>query len=139
MNQDNESIRQRLSLLKRRDQGSSSSESSNQERSQLGNMNKEQSVLKKTYIEWHCKECNRTCIHVREECRCLCGHRLKDHAQGLLAASLPVVYKATPTLTHPFFFVSSVGSGNVGWKCNKPKCPCRRFFYIVAEGAWILR
>lgn len=107
--QDNESMRQRLSLLKRRDPESSSSKS---EHSQLENMNKEQPVLKKTYIEWHCKGCDRTCIHVREECRCLCGHRLKDHAQG---------------------------SGNVGWKCNKPKCPCRRFFYIVAEGAWILR
>ncbi|KAK9811886.1 hypothetical protein WJX72_011835 [[Myrmecia] bisecta] len=56
--------------------------------------------------------CQRECIPIRSESRCLCGHRLKEH-----------------------------GSGNKlsNFRCHHAKCACKAFFYIVAEGSWILR
>ncbi|CBZ50935.1 loc549482 protein, related [Neospora caninum Liverpool] len=68
---------------------------------------------------WICEACDKTCIVIREECRCLCGHRLKEHTKGL-SKSLSVDGPAT-------------------FGCTNGKCKCRDFFYIVAEGAWILR
>ncbi len=61
----------------------------------------------KTVLSWRCQECNNDCVVIREECRCMCGHRLKEHAGG--------------------------------HKCSAPKCKCKSFYYIVAEGAWIIR
>nr|PIM01924.1 hypothetical protein TGCOUG_265140 [Toxoplasma gondii COUG] len=66
---------------------------------------------------WICEECDKACIVIREECRCLCGHRLKEHTKGLAKGV---------DRPHPF-------------GCTNRKCKCRDFFYIVAEGAWILR
>ena len=34
----------------------------------------------KMFMNWECKNCKKTCIPIREESRCLCGHRLKAHA-----------------------------------------------------------
>ncbi|PFH36651.1 hypothetical protein BESB_048430 [Besnoitia besnoiti] len=67
--------------------------------------------------QWICGECDKTCIVIREECRCLCGHRLKEHTKGVAAAL----------------------EGATKFGCTNGKCGCRDFFYIVAEGAWILR
>ena len=34
---------------------------------------------KKSYISWECKICQKACIPIRDESRCMCGHRLKAH------------------------------------------------------------
>lgn len=57
---------------------------------------------------WICDLCNKECIPIRSESRCLCGHRQREHDKHDLAAS----------------------------KCSR--CPCASFFYIVAEGSWVL-
>lgn len=66
-------------------------------------------------IKWCCGECKNECIPVMRESRCLCGHRMKDHKQQ--------EKEGKPT-TFP---------------CSSSKCKCKHFFYLVAEGAWILR
>ena len=58
---------------------------------------------------WTCSRCNHQCIPIRTESRCLCGHRLRHH------------------------------DASNGFACKEGRCPCRQFFFIVAEGAWILR
>ncbi|EFN52456.1 hypothetical protein CHLNCDRAFT_138771 [Chlorella variabilis] len=62
-----------------------------------------------TRLAWICGTCQRECIPIRSESRCLCGHRHKEHDPG--------------------------GAR----RCTAGKCACSGFFYIVAEGAWILR
>lgn len=64
----------------------------------------------KYMVQWACGECNNECLPVTLESRCLCGHRCKQHDLGNPKAS-----------------------------CTSPRCPCKGFFYIVAEGAWVLR
>ncbi|PHJ20599.1 loc549482 related [Cystoisospora suis] len=66
--------------------------------------------------QWNCDTCQKTCLVIREECRCLCGHRLKEHTKGL-----------------------SDRPDSSRFACANGKCKCRDFYYIVAEGAWILR
>ncbi|KAE9046243.1 hypothetical protein PR003_g1885 [Phytophthora rubi] len=75
----------------------------------------------KTVIQWSCDTCKRECIPIREESRCLCGHRYKEHPSS---AEDPRVK-------------SSVGFR--AFACTLANCSCKRFFYVVAEGAWILR
>jgi hypothetical protein len=67
----------------------------------------------KAVVTWACTSCQRECIPVRDESRCLCGHRLKVHSQG------------------------PAGNPDRPFKCSQ--CKCKSFFYIVAEGSWILR
>ena len=51
---------------------------------------------------------------VRDESRCICGHRLKAHAK--------------------------IEPGSAGPpRCLHPGCRCKGFFFILAEGSWILR
>ncbi|ETW05446.1 hypothetical protein H310_03211 [Aphanomyces invadans] len=50
-----------------------------------------------------------------------CGNRLKDHPS--LSTDTRVKDKATFN----------------AFACTSAKCPCRSLFYIVAEGAWVLR
>lgn len=66
-----------------------------------------------TIIKWSCQECSNECIPVMRESRCLCGHRLKEH-------------KAS-------------SSGKPSFPCSSRGCRCKHFFFLVAEGAWILR
>eukprot|EP00850_Spirogloea_muscicola_P000100 SM000001S04502 [mRNA] locus=s1:562307:563643:+ [translate_table: standard] len=66
----------------------------------------------RSVIAWTCSVCKRQCMPVRSESRCLCGHRLKHHSAG-----------------------TATGSGH----CSSNQCKCRSFFFIVAEGSWILR
>mmetsp|Transcript_15178 Transcript_15178/g.52740 ORF Transcript_15178/g.52740 Transcript_15178/m.52740 type:complete len:284 (-) Transcript_15178:94-945(-) len=73
-------------------------------------------VIEKRVVEWRCGTCDRTCIPVREESRCLCGHRLKEHPSE------------PPS-----------GGGGKPFACRNGRCACRRFFFVVAEGAWVLR
>ncbi|KAG9401130.1 hypothetical protein AC1031_009885 [Aphanomyces cochlioides] len=72
----------------------------------------------KLVVKWSCTTCNRECIPVREESRCLCGHRLKQH---------------------PATSSESDKKRGKPFACTALKCPCQAFYYIVAEGAWILR
>lgn len=64
-------------------------------------------------IKWACQECRNECIPVMRESRCLCGHRMKEH-------------KLNP-------------KDNKTFPCASKGCRCNHFFYLVAEGAWILR
>ena len=57
---------------------------------------------------WQCRECRRVCIPIREEQRCLCGHRMREHQ-------------------------------DCGGRCAVARCKCRSFFYIFAEGSFVLR
>ncbi|GIL93081.1 hypothetical protein Vretifemale_20509 [Volvox reticuliferus] len=61
---------------------------------------------------WVCSTCQRECVPVRSESRCLCGHRLREH---------------------------DTASSKTPSRCKAAKCSCRSFFFIVAEGAWVLR
>ncbi|GIL66246.1 hypothetical protein Vafri_19866 [Volvox africanus] len=61
---------------------------------------------------WVCGTCQRECVPVRSESRCLCGHRLREHDPA---------------------------SSTTSSRCKAAKCSCRGFFFIVAEGAWVLR
>ncbi|QDZ19133.1 hypothetical protein A3770_02p16510 [Chloropicon primus] len=63
----------------------------------------------KKVLQWFCNGCQKPCLQIREESRCICGHRLKYH--------------------------NDKGKR----KCKENGCPCKGFFYIVAEGSWILR
>jgi hypothetical protein len=65
-------------------------------------------MASKTVLVWRCKECDKECLRIREESRCMCGHRFKEHTKA----------------SH---------------KCSNGNCKCAGFFYIIAEGAWILR
>ncbi|KAK3241166.1 hypothetical protein CYMTET_49055 [Cymbomonas tetramitiformis] len=66
----------------------------------------------RTVLRWGCNDCGKECVPVRDESRCMCGHRLREHAKS--------------EEERPF-------------KCNRNGCRCKHFFYIVAEGSWILR
>ena len=74
-------------------------------------------VIKKKQLAWVCNTCDKECIPIRSESRCLCGHRLKEHDE---------------TQTD-----NTNGKGIV--PCKHPKCKCKNFYFIVADGAWILR
>lgn len=73
-------------------------------------------VAKKWAVKWSCGECGNTCIPIRSESRCLCGHRYKEH-------------KAS----------SGDSAGRIRFSCSSRNCACKHFFFVVAEGAWILR
>jgi len=64
--------------------------------------------------EWRCEGCDAACIPVRTESRCLCGHRMREHAPP-------------------------GGPDGGRCACKSARCTCKGFFYIVAEGAWVLR
>lgn len=66
-----------------------------------------------TIIKWTCTECSNECIPVMRESRCLCGHRMKEH-------------KSNP-------------KNNLMFPCASKSCKCTHFFFLVAEGSWILR
>ena len=74
---------------------------------------------------WECDECATSCFPTNSESRCLCGHRLRDHPPVPPAprpgARPPAAGKFTP------------------WACTSGKCACRAFYYIPAEGQWMLR
>ena len=69
----------------------------------------------KWVLRWRCKICafsKEGCIPIRSESRCLCGHRLKQHAK--------------------------INNGEPP-RCLHPGCKCCGFFYIFAEGSFSLR
>ena len=67
--------------------------------------------VQKDMLIWKCNDCNHECIPIRRESRCLCGHRMKEH-------------KAI---------------GDNPYKCSARGCACSQFFFVVAEGAWVLK
>ena len=74
-------------------------------------------VIKKKQLAWVCSICDKECIPIRSESRCLCGHRLKDHDE----------------------MQTDKKNGKGIIPCKHPKCKCKAFYFIVADGAWILR
>uniref|UniRef100_K3WRI4 Protein FAM221A n=1 Tax=Globisporangium ultimum (strain ATCC 200006 / CBS 805.95 / DAOM BR144) TaxID=431595 RepID=K3WRI4_GLOUD len=77
--------------------------------------------MKKLILKWNCRTCKRECIPICEESRCLCGHRYKEHPST----------SADPRVKNKVNFRE--------FACTSTKCACASFFYVVAEGAWILR
>lgn len=75
-------------------------------------------TVERKVVQWTCNHCDKECIPVREESRCLCGHRLKEHPSHAKPGG--------PAVRKPF-------------ACANSRCKCTKFMYIVAEGAWILR
>jgi hypothetical protein len=63
-------------------------------------------------VKWACTECSSECIPIMRESRCLCGHRMKEH--------------------HPS------SKDNMQFPCSSAGCKCKHFFYVVAEGSWVL-
>lgn len=61
-------------------------------------------------VVWRCGTCNHDCVPIRSESRCLCGHRFREHE----------------------------GRGG-RCCCRSAKCACPAFYFIVAEGSWVLR
>ena len=55
----------------------------------------------KRVVNWACNHCNRECIPVRGESRCLCGHRYKEHTKGKR------------------------------FGCAHDRCKCKSFFFVV--------
>jgi len=48
-------------------------------------------------LRWGCDDCGRECVPVRDESRCLCGHRLREHRklpeeQGSTGSASTVFY-----------------------------------------------
>ena len=82
--------------------------------SELGNESPQ--GMSGSLIKWMCNHCQNECIPIIRESRCLCGHRLKDHPQHV-----------------------NPKNNSISFPCKDAKCKCKHFFYIVAEGAWILR
>lgn len=76
-------------------------------------LDKDQMVTK-TMVIWECPTCQAECVPVTPESRCLCGHRLRDHAPPAESQAL-------------------------GPPCKSGRCPCKAFFFLVAEGSWMLR
>ncbi|KAK9824763.1 hypothetical protein WJX74_005857 [Apatococcus lobatus] len=54
---------------------------------------------------WICRSCSCECVPIRDESRCLCGHRLRQHSDC-----------------------------SRGFRCSESGCSCKRFFFIMAEG-----
>lgn len=69
------------------------------------------------FLLWQCAECNHVCNLMKSENRCICGHRFKEHKQGPTGGPLK----------------------NGFCPCSVAKCSCANFFYMIAEGAWIIR
>mmetsp|Transcript_11708 Transcript_11708/g.19878 ORF Transcript_11708/g.19878 Transcript_11708/m.19878 type:complete len:221 (+) Transcript_11708:201-863(+) len=74
----------------------------------------------RSVLRWGCDECGRECVPIRDESRCMCGHRLREHVK-------PEEGKNKTSAVGPTL------------SCKNRNCKCKSFFYIVAEGAWILR
>ncbi|GMF34148.1 unnamed protein product [Phytophthora fragariaefolia] len=100
----------------------------------------------KTVIQWTCDTCKRECIPVREESRCLWYFDMlprrfairkkltRSFTAGLFSGHR---YKEHPSSAEDPRVKSPVGFR--AFACTSSRCSCRAFFYIVAEGAWILR
>ena len=100
-------FRSNLSLLKKKIKKKKRSSSSSDANAQQPRF--------KWVVRWKCKRCPQNhegCIPIRSESRCICGHRLKQHAK--------IEDRKPP-------------------RCLDPRCKCRGFFFIFAEGAFTLR
>ena len=78
---------------------------------------------------WQCQECFHACNVMKSENRCICGHRFREHNVKPAAAAVSAA-------------AASAGdrrSAIPKCPCTVAKCPCKDFFYMVAEGAWIVR
>eukprot|EP00892_Ulva_mutabilis_P010315 jgi/Ulvmu1/7656/UM038_0085.1 len=59
---------------------------------------------------WECRHCKKACVNVNSQSQCICGHRLCYHGAG---------------------------GKESDFRCKK--CPCKKFFFIMSEGSWVLR
>ncbi|GBG70048.1 hypothetical protein CBR_g4876 [Chara braunii] len=131
-----------------------------------------------TSVTWTCRQCQKQCVSVLAESRCMCGHRFKDHgknnvlpvaprkssapqhtisgkgnivgggggggggSQSSPAPSMPPLPGASASIASSSAASASTGSEPSPppvLKCSVAKCQCPSFFFIVGQGAWILR
>jgi len=107
------------------------------------------SALTKRCLTWSCDHCDRECVPIRTESRCLCGHRLKDHCSvtetppkyGSAVASSACKPRLTSLccMNQQWSVVFHHGQSAIVRRCKAAGCKCKGFFFIVAEGAWVLR
>lgn len=65
--------------------------------------------------------------------QCICGHRLCYHDSGSRASD----FRLDSSLAVGF---QSGCTKHQGLKpCRCKKCPCKKFFFIMSEGSWVLR
>ncbi|CAI6001583.1 unnamed protein product [Closterium sp. NIES-64] len=127
---------------------------------------KDSSADLKAKVTWTCRDCDRSCLPVRDESQCICGHRLREHrleppttqqsssetiaAENLTDSRLsenPELQDSDslagpPSDSHSGSSSSSSPSSHCGefqLVCGRAKCACESFFFIPAQGVWILR
>ena len=88
-----------------------------------------------TKTSWRCRTCSRDCFPIRSESRCLCGHRLKEHTAP--GASGFADCRCVDVFSHGR--LEPGRHQRALCRCSRQGCRCTAFFYIVAEGAWVLR
>ena len=74
-------------------------------------------------IKWACTACNNECVPIVRESRCLCGHRMKEHKAPPAAGATNDRHE----------------DDDIKLSCTARNCRCKHFFFLVAEGSWILR
>ncbi|KAF8821700.1 hypothetical protein IE077_001716 [Cardiosporidium cionae] len=99
--------------------------------------------------EWRCRMCGAACLVIREESRCLCGHRLKEHTAKEIKISRQSSEKSMSFTENASDSIDSIiltsekkqSSVTMNFPClsKRKHCTCKNFYYVVAEGAWILR
>ena len=80
-------------------------------------------------LSWRCQSCSRDCFPIRSESRCLCGHRLKEHAPPGSSGFSDCKYAA---LCSRLLAVKRRDLRLQERRCSKAGCSCKAFFYIVA-------
>ncbi|GJP43680.1 hypothetical protein CLOM_g3118 [Closterium sp. NIES-68] len=122
----------------------------------------------KAKFAWTCRDCDRSCLPVRDESQCICGHRLREHRLKPLnqhisseamapdqvadtqpsdknpelqkLGSLPGNPSDSPSDSSSSSSPSRLSScGLFQVVCGRAKCACESFFFIPAQGSWILR
>jgi hypothetical protein len=113
-------------------------------------------IKSKLVIQWTCDECHHSCIPVRSESRCLwsvlslplriCS--LYSHHALLLCSicslsALSLLCSAPPPPPPPHsghrHKEHKFNPQTKRAQCQTKSCSCQHFYFIVAEGAWILR
>ena len=105
------------------------------------------------HFSWRCSSCSRDCIPIRSESRCLCGHRLKEHSRQASGNHRYALYTSNQAMynikdsscSRWFLWITTALESTrthirtMQRRCTHAKCCCKAFFFIPAEGSWILK
>eukprot|EP00270_Netrium_digitus_P021966 TRINITY_DN9662_c0_g1_i2.p1 TRINITY_DN9662_c0_g1~~TRINITY_DN9662_c0_g1_i2.p1 ORF type:complete len:169 (+),score=14.15 TRINITY_DN9662_c0_g1_i2:53-508(+) len=89
-------------------------------------------------VRWRCRECEKECSGVTESSLCICGHRFRDHHHRTTMTRAPVMKNEFQEQRNSSALESEEISRDI-LTCSKPLCSCSGFFFIVAQGSWVLR